>query len=225
MSNSVDICGMQEVTPAQYDYLRSELPNYTFVGVARDDGKRLGEFSNLIFRSDKFELLDSATFWLSETPQIPGKMGWDAACARIATWAILRDLASGEELFVINTHLDHVGKVAKRNGYQMVVTALDSLRGGRPALALGDFNVTVEDEAMTSALSLGIVANSKEKSKVVEGVEWTFHAFGRVPLERRNTIDFILTTEEVEVLKHSTIFVDSVPYISDHNPVMVQIEL
>ena len=106
-SEAVDLLGTQEVLANQFDDLQALLPGYRAVGVGREDGARAGEFNAVFFRSDRFELLDSGVFWLSEEPETPGSKGWDGACERLATWTVLRD-KSGRELLFINTHLDHV---------------------------------------------------------------------------------------------------------------------
>lgn len=99
----------------QFDDLQALLPGYRAVGVGREDGARAGEFNAVFFRSDRFELLDSGVFWLSENPETPGSKGWDGACERLATWTVLRDKSGGELLF-INTHLDHIGRAGSPGG-------------------------------------------------------------------------------------------------------------
>ncbi|HEX8915945.1 MAG TPA: endonuclease/exonuclease/phosphatase family protein, partial [Humisphaera sp.] len=104
-----DLLGLQEVLAAQGDYVKEQLPGYEYVGGGRDDGKRAGEASPVLFRKSRFELVASGQFWLSPTPEQVGSKGWDAALPRIATWAKLTDRATGRAVFFINTHWDHVG--------------------------------------------------------------------------------------------------------------------
>lgn len=111
-----DVFGTQELLANQYDDLGALLPDYRSVGVGREDGDRAGEFNAVFFRADAFELLDSGTFWLSEEPERPGSKGWDGACERLATWVVLRRGGDGREFLFINTHLDHVGEQARREG-------------------------------------------------------------------------------------------------------------
>ena len=90
-----DLLGTQEVLALQADYLAESLSDYKLVGVGRDDGKRRGEYSAILFKTARFELVDSGTFWLSETPDVPGSKSWDSALPRVATWARLRDRSTG----------------------------------------------------------------------------------------------------------------------------------
>ena len=135
-----DLLGTQEVLLHQKQYLETALPDYTFVGVGRDDGAQGGEFSPLAWRSERFELLEAGTFWLSPTPDVPGK-AWDAAYPRVATWAVLRDRRSGATVRALNTHFDHVGVVARANAARMIAQWVASgPAADAPAIVMGDFN-------------------------------------------------------------------------------------
>ncbi len=112
--HELDIVGMQEVLHNQFQDLRAGLPEYDGIGVGRDDGKTAGEYAPLFYRKDKYEVLDSNTFWLAENSDSVGMMGWDAVCVRIATWAKFKDKATGKIFMAVNTHFDHVGEEARR---------------------------------------------------------------------------------------------------------------
>ena len=103
--NNVDIVGMQEVLKSQLEDLQQRLPDHKAYGVGRDDGRNKGEFSPTFFSNRRYALLDSGTFWLSETPETPGSKSWDAAITRIVSWLKLRDKTAGLEFFFFNTHL------------------------------------------------------------------------------------------------------------------------
>jgi len=86
-----DIFCVQEALPEQMDDLQAAFPDFTYEGVGRDDGKRLGEFSAVFYKNKRFKKLDGGTFWLSETPEACS-FGWDAACRRVCSWVKLEDL-------------------------------------------------------------------------------------------------------------------------------------
>jgi endonuclease/exonuclease/phosphatase family metal-dependent hydrolase len=142
-----DIVGLQEVESVQADWLRGALPGYGFHGVGRVDGKRTGEFVPVMFRADRFELLDGGHFWLSETPETPGSKGWDGACERMASWVRLRDTATDGTLLVLNTHLDHVGVRARAEGLALIRERLRTLcRDSDALIVTGDFNTGADGE-------------------------------------------------------------------------------
>lgn len=141
-----DVLGLQEVLVHQMRDLKVALPAYAMAGVGRDDGREAGEFSPLAWRRERFDLVRSGTFWLSLTPERPGR-GWDAALPRIATWAVLRERPSGRLLRVLNTHFDHVGQEARRNSAAMIARWVsDGPDKGLATIVLGDFNADPESE-------------------------------------------------------------------------------
>lgn len=142
LDQKADIAGLQEVLYQQLTYLEEKLEDYEWVGVARDDGKQKGEFAPIFFRKQRFDLLDSGNFWLSETPDSAGSLGWDAVCVRIATWAKFLDENSKAEFFVFNTHFDHEGDTARMNSALLLKSKIAAIAGDVPVIVTGDFNCT-----------------------------------------------------------------------------------
>ncbi|MDD2526220.1 MAG: endonuclease/exonuclease/phosphatase family protein, partial [Bacteroidales bacterium] len=116
-----DIIGTQEVLNNQYNDLIERLSEYNHIGVGRADGNKEGEACAIFFRKERFKLYESGTFWLSENINAVGVKGWDAACERIATWAILKDNDTGKKFLFLNTHLDHKGLIARREGAKLIL--------------------------------------------------------------------------------------------------------
>ena len=143
-----DLLGGQEVLADQADFLRQRLPDYDLVGTGRDDGKREGELSPILFRRDRFELLAHGQWWLSPTPEKVGSKGWDAALPRIVTWARLKDRPSGVTFLFYNTHWDHMGNVARVESGKLMRKLIEDARGdsNQPVIVTGDFNSTEETE-------------------------------------------------------------------------------
>ncbi len=121
-----DVMGIQEGCPDQIAFLDEHLPEYEHIGVGREDGKAEGEMMAIYYRADRVELLDSGTFWLSETPDEVSK-GWDGACKRTCTWALMRMKDSGREFAYFNTHLDHVGPTARAEALKLIVKRIAEL--------------------------------------------------------------------------------------------------
>ncbi|MDE6569700.1 MAG: endonuclease/exonuclease/phosphatase family protein [Alistipes sp.] len=218
-SEQVDLLGTQELLCNQFDDLQSRLSDYTAVGVGREDGARAGEFNAVFFRTDRFALLDSGTFWLSETPEIAGSKGWDGACERLATWVVLRDKGDREFLF-INTHLDHVGETARREGVALLLQRIAVLSGGRPVLLTGDFNAEPQSTVIAHVLRDNTLHSAWHSAAERHGSEWSFSDFGALPEAERPLIDFIfygegLTCDYCRILPD--VYDDG--YLSDHAPV------
>ena len=133
-----DVVGMQEVLKNQLDDLKSRLPQYTALGVGRTDGEEKGEYCSLFYKTDRFDLVKSGNFGLSEIPDSIGIKGWDAACERIVTWAVLKDKVSGKELAAFNTHFDHIGKIARHESAILLLAKIREIASGVPVVITGD---------------------------------------------------------------------------------------
>lgn len=141
-----DIFGTQECFVHQLKDLERMLDGYAYIGVAREDGKEDGEHSAIFYKKDRFEKLNEGNFWLSETPDRPGK-GWDAACTRICTWGEFRDKSTQFRFFFFNLHMDHVGIIARRESAKLIVEKIKEIAGkDAPVVLTGDFNVDQTNE-------------------------------------------------------------------------------
>lgn len=221
----LDIIGMQEVLQPQLEYLLKELPKYDYVGVGRTDGDTQGEYSPIFFRKDRFEVLDKGNFWLSETPDAVGVKGWDAAIERIASWVKLRDLKSGKVFMAVNTHFDHVGKVARKESAKLIMRKIQEIVGYEPAIVTGDFNITEFDEAYNTMVSDKFEMNDAfHVTDNHHGTTHTFHNFCRIDRQKCDKIDFIFVTPGIHVTNTYIQLEDSKNQLSDHNPHWADLE-
>jgi len=221
-----DLVGMQEVLPHQKQAIEADLPAYHFVGVGRDDGQDKGEFSPVGFRRDRFALVASGTFWLSPTPAVPSK-GWDAAYPRIASWARLKDKAARRSLLVVNTHMDHVGQVARLEGARQIRRWIASQRkAGETLVLMGDFNSPTNSAAYAAIVEpgAGALRDTLTISRTPHfGPLGTFTAFKIAQVEPA-PIDHIFVSDDVAVLRHATLTQQiggKLP--SDHYPVLADL--
>ncbi len=218
-----DLLGTQEVLAFQADYLPEKLPGYTLVGVGRDDGQRRGEFSAVLYKTERFEQLEQGTFWLSETPEVVGSKSWDSALPRIATWAKLRDRSAGErELCFLNTHWDHIGDRARTESGAIIRRWLDEHAKGLPTIVTGDFNVHEDHAGLAALLAEGshppLVDVYRQLHAEPQPDEATFNGFSGRTRGRR--IDFLLASPDLEPeeAKIDHTHTDG-RYPSDHYPV------
>ncbi|MBR3799726.1 MAG: endonuclease/exonuclease/phosphatase family protein [Bacteroidales bacterium] len=215
-----DVFGLQEALIGQLQYIDSNFPQYSRVGVGRDDGKEDGEFMAVYYRNDKFKLLENGNFWLSETPD-QCSMGWDAACKRIVTWAKLKDLDSKKVFYVFNTHLDHVGEVAREQSILLIVKKIDEIvkKDKAPVFLSGDFNSNVSSPIFDPLKNI-----MKDSRAILPESEWipTYNSFGN---GGDSMIDYIFY-KNAEVQDFKTLNGDyGKPYISDHYPVMATFKM
>ena len=227
LAKKMDIIGMQEVLHNQLEDLKAGLPNYAAIGVGRDEKKEKGEYSPLFYRADKYEVLESNTFWLSQYPDSAGFIGWDGACTRIATWAKFKDKATGKIFMGVNTHFDHVGTEARRESALLIIKKIKEIVGDQPAVVTGDFNVNDQSEAyQTITTNEFVLKDAYKMTDQKAGPNYTFHDFGRYAMEKREKIDFIFVTPQIKVLNTEIAQNPETKtgYLSDHNPHMALLE-
>ncbi|MCD8072094.1 MAG: endonuclease/exonuclease/phosphatase family protein [Alistipes sp.] len=211
-SERPDLVGMQEVFSEQYDFLEERMTGYGMAGVGRDDGVRGGEMMAVMYRKERFDKLEEGHFWLSETPETVSQ-GWDGACYRMVTWLRLMDKAAGREIYFFNTHLDHEGPVARREGAALLASKIEAISKGAPFVLTGDFNATPDDPVL-GALGTGF-ASARETAPQTDSRD-TFNGFGIYP---GSVIDHIYYGGLVPS-RFRTLDGDyGARYISDHYPV------
>ena len=224
-AQEVDVLGTQELLSNQFNDLSGLLTGYQGVGVGRLDGAESGEYCAVFFRKDRFTLLDSGTFWLSETPEVVGSLGWDGACERIATWVVLRD-RDGRELFFIDTHLDHVGQVARDEGVSLLMKRIETLSGGRPVILTGDFNSEPGSSGVAHVQKDGVLRDAKAIAAQRSGTDWSFSDFGQIPEAERPLLDYIFVSGDIEAVRYEVLpDIFDGGYVSDHAPVMAVVKI
>ncbi|NMP38385.1 MAG: endonuclease/exonuclease/phosphatase family protein [Clostridiales bacterium] len=218
-----DSFGVQEADPPWMTALSSLLPEYAHVGVGRDDGKNSGEYSAVFYLKDKYELLDSGTFWISETPEEPS-FGWGAACRRVCTYAILKNTETGETYAHYNTHLDHVSEEARANGANLIMERIASCE--YPAVLTGDFNLGEGCDIYNNIVA-GPLADSKFAAPDTMS-HGTYNGFSTNDISDNAPIDFIFFTESsMTALRYRVLpynIFDNGP-VSDHYPIYADLKI
>lgn len=221
-----DIFGVQEALHDQMKDMRKSLRDYSWFGVARDDGKTKGEYSAVFYKQKRFKRLDGSTFWLSETPDSQGSRSWDAACVRIVTWVKLMDRCTGKTLFFFNTHFDHMGAVARLESSKLLLSRIREIAGDSQVILTGDFNLKESEEPyriLTDEFREYHLTDTRHRTATAEGPDHTYMGFDFVG-EPGDIIDYIFIRNFNEVLSHR-IITDNTSgiYPSDHLPVMAKI--
>ncbi len=222
-----DLIGMQEVLYQQYNVLDSALSDYGSVGVGRTDGLKAGEMNPVFFRKDRFELIRTKTFWLSETPEVAGSMAWGAGLPRIVTWVELADKENDRHFYFFNTHFAHDSDSARTRSARLLLEKADSIAADFPIIITGDLNMLPDSEGYSVLTgpfeSVPLLRDSYEISKKTpEGPVYTFNGFRDKPGPGR--IDFVLVRDGMKALEHRTVIKkEKGVFISDHWPVIATV--
>jgi endonuclease/exonuclease/phosphatase family metal-dependent hydrolase len=228
-----DLIGYQEALKFQVDFLKQNLKGYGFHGIGRDKGTEEGEYVPVMWKMDRFELVDSGHFWLSETPEIPGSISWDSSLTRMLSWVVLRDkkaVGYQKELVFANTHFDHRGNQARLESAKLIRQRAEEIMNDIPIILTGDFNTT-EDLAPYAALCKAEGFNGKplvDAFRVIHPeVSDNERSFGAwVGRRDGKRIDWILHTDDFVTLNAAINYTqDAGRYPSDHYPVEAIVRL
>lgn len=234
--HSAFLC-LQEALVSQVSDIQTELgPSWAHIGVGREDGKDAGEFSPIFYNVDDYKCERSHTYWLSKTPEKPSR-GWDAVLERIVVMGQFKDKRTGARVVVLSTHFDHVGVKAREESARLILELADAWvkdngTGSTPPVFLGgDFNSTPDDNAYQTMTAPG--TGMADISTLIPshkryGNELTYSSFGE-PNETPKRIDFLFVkdTTDIKFLTFGVLanrFDDGI-YISDHRPVIADIEI
>lgn len=225
-SLKADIICMQEVLNRQLTDLSSAMPQYEYVGAGGRNGKLKGEFCPVFYNKKKFKLIDSGHFWLSETPDSIGSLGWGDKHPHIVTWVKLKT-CNGSFFYVLNTHFDWDSDKVRQKSAQVVLKRIRENFDAGHIIITGDFNNSPKSETYKIMVSSGIVGDSYILASKRTGVAYSFHDFGRLPDGKRKMLDYIFVGKDIKVRKVDIVKETSENgnFLSDHNPVIADIYL
>jgi endonuclease/exonuclease/phosphatase family metal-dependent hydrolase len=224
--HGAEIVGMQEATFDQIHDLEKRLPGYSWYGVGRTSGPG-AEATPIFYRNDLFVLLDTGTFWYSETPDVKESKSWDAYFPRIASWCKFRDKRTKAEFFFFNTHFDHRGEVARQNSALVLLKRVETIAGNKPVIVTGDFNARETSVAYSNLTSTGVLKDAVLISKLGHyGPVNTSSGFFVRPAPPRARIDYIFVNAKV-VVKRTATLTDQQEgrYYSDHLPIVADVAM
>ena len=217
-----DFLGLQEVNHAQLLFLRTNLPEFSYVGVGRDDGKKKGEYSPIFYNKNLFELIKSDTFWLSPTPE-KISVGWDASMERICTYGVFVAKDNNKKVWVFNTHFDHIGVNAREQSAKLIINKINKLtKPGDYIILTGDFNLSD-----SSSPIINLQRNFNDTNKALEKTDKLYGTFNNFKLNfiSKKRIDYVFEKNfKLINSAHIEVKTPSGRWASDHNPVLAKLK-
>jgi len=240
--NGIDLVGLQETSPSLLADLKAQLSDagYDYTSTGSGGGNSDGLECPVLYKTSRFERASWGQFWLSYTPNVPYSKSWDSTYPRTATWIVLKDKESGEEVFFLNTHLDHKGAVARFWGMNLILKEIQKRQqSGYKVVLTGDFNAVRTADEVTQIFSYTDTVSGKRLDYTRDTAEtktWadgtngepggTSHDFGVIAPANRKCIDYIFVSGGTRVLSYE-VLPDKDPeldvYYSDHNPVQAEV--
>jgi endonuclease/exonuclease/phosphatase family metal-dependent hydrolase len=217
-----DFLGLQEVNHAQLLFLNSNLSNYSFVGVGRDDGKTKGEYSPIFYNNNLFDLIKSDTFWLSSTPD-KISVGWDASMERICTYAVFKSKTNKKNIWVFNTHFDHIGMEAREKSADLIISVINKLTEPEDYVVLtGDFNLLDDTKPI-----MNLQSNFNDTNKNLEKTDKSYGTFNNFKLNfvSKSRIDYVFEKNfKLINSRHIIVKTPEGRWASDHHPILAKLK-
>lgn len=223
-----DFVGLQEALRFQIDEIRQALPHLEEIGVGREDGKQAGEYSAILYDGRRWRVVDQDTFWLSDTPTVPGSKNWGNNIPRIVTWGRFAESATGRELYVFNTHFDHQSQPSREKSAALLARRLAQREPLRPVVVTGDFNAAEDNPAIKflkgemAESPIRLLDTFRLAHPDAQEVG-TFHAFQGGTSGGK--IDYVFIESGGVVVRAEILHdCENGKYPSDHYPVMAEVE-
>lgn len=215
-----DTVGFQEVDPTWLSTLKSGLKDhYDFVGEGRNGGNS-GEYNPIFYKKELFNLIDSGTKWLSDTPDTVSKVD-ESSLNRIYTYALLERKSDGTKIMVVNTHFDHTSAEAREKQAEILVKFLKTVTE-YPIVLTGDFNCASSSNAYSKIISSGVVNSYDVADKKINNAA-TFTNYGT----SNKIIDFVFTSPTGFAVASYKVCNETIngDFPSDHHPVLIEYTL
>ncbi len=212
-----DTVGFQEVDPVWLATLNSGLKDqYAWVGEGRNGGAS-GEYNPIFYKKEVFNLIDSGTRWLSETPNRVSKVE-ESSLNRIYTFALLERKSDGERIMIVNTHFDHTSAAAREKQAEVLIEYLKTITE-YPVVLTGDFNCESNSKAYSTILSSGVI-NSYDVADNRINRSATFTNYG----SSNKIIDFVFVSPQGTAVTTYRVCDEMIngDYPSDHHPVLIE---
>lgn len=214
-----EVIGVQEALLNQVEYIDNNLSKFNYIGVGRDDGKQAGEYCAIYYNTKSLKLIEEATFWLSETPD-EISTGWDAALPRICTYGLFEHIESKTKVWIINSHFDHIGVLARENSAKLILKRLEKLNSENyPVILMGDFNALAMDKPI-QVFKSGLTDAMQVSEEPPYGPSGTFNGFTDETIDKRIDYFFVKNLKVISYV-HIDDRLDSNKHISDHLPVLI----
>lgn len=221
LESEADSIGVQEATPEWMSTLKETVgEKYAYVGVGRDDGDNEGEYSAVFYLKDKYNAIDSGTFWLSETPD-EVSFGWDAVCRRVCTWVVLENKETGEKYVHLNSHFDHVGITARKNSVDLILDKASEY-ADLPVVFTADMNVRQGSDNYNQFVDSGILRDTKFDTS--DTMNYCTYHDTKPESHADDVIDYVMVNDNFDTITYRVVTegIDG-RFVSDHYPIYADI--
>lgn len=219
-----DVVGFQEVDHDWLLRLESALTEYSHVGRGRGKSETEGEYSPIFYKTDKYNLVNSGTFWFSDTPD-ESSLTWMGTFRRICTWAVLEDKETGFVFAVFNSHWDHISIVSRNKSAELLIEKANEYAPDMPVVIIGDFNCKANTVAYETLINGGFADSMYVAPETMD--IGTYHGYTKSDTAGELPIDHILFNDDYGYAHSYKVITDKYNgiYPSDHFAILSELSL
>ena len=185
---------------------------YAYVNTPRDNATY--ESTPIWYNKEKYELIESGSQWISETPNEMSKIP-ESEYYRIYTYVVLENKETGARFAHVNTHLD-LSEAARKRQVSILIS-LTSRLSGMPLFYTADWNFYENSEPYKEMEGAGFIDASKLAPDTMSGNT----------LINGGEIDFCFTSVvSTSAVKYAV--VNDHEYsqsASDHYPILIDLKI
>lgn len=247
-AHNADVIGLCEVNYVWHPEINARLTTteggYECFGMS-SQGKLFSEepnqgqtwdFYNLIlWKTEKYNLIDSGYFWCSASPQRPNSFTWQGGLkgdfARCINWVILEEKTTGSRFFFVCGHIDAKYADVRALSMQLINQKVGELSQGLPVIMVGDWNCADNSEAYSYMVQNGIAdARYLVPKSAKMTVRGTFNKWGvNTDISSRLPIDLCFVSAESVYVNSALMdmgyYEDTMLYSSDHHAVVYEMDV
>ncbi|TDH73251.1 hypothetical protein CCR75_008751 [Bremia lactucae] len=223
-----DFIGTQEGAPDQIDFFIHQL-GFTSTGecAGNCDGN---ERNSIFYKTERWDLLESSTFALSDTPNVIPSNSWNLQYLRAAVIARFRDKATHQVVCMLNTHFD-ISRGHDQSSSLVAKLLSEHCDVADTIILTGDLNTGPESPAIKYLSNQDSLNGSCTPVPMydtlaaagVGGPTWVGSSFGNITVDYK--FDYIfLRPDDHTCLLNSLILVDLFDGFSSSDHAVVQSE-
>ncbi|MBI2061262.1 MAG: endonuclease/exonuclease/phosphatase family protein [Nitrospirae bacterium] len=144
-----DLIGLQELVLAkEVEEILAVAPGYEAIYFHNEQALKDYPDAAILYRTARFEVSETGSFWLSPTPDEPWSLGFakGGQLFRLVIWARLKQISDGRELYFVTTHFDN-NSPSQDLSAPLLLERIAPLAAKHPTVVTGDFNSQTFDPA------------------------------------------------------------------------------
>jgi len=174
----------------------------------------------IMYRKDRYTLVDTGKFYLSSTPEVPSKVEGSSG-NRAGSWAFLKDKLTDKQILVVSTHPCWTTDEVREKEVTNLLNYLKDKINANITFITGDFNSTPESEPYNRVIEFGLKDSYHTAAKNLSSIDYTCGFFTTFDPSR---IDYCFHDDNSTALEYKILNEMYGGFVSDHFGIVAKFE-